>query len=45
MLTNVFYTLVEHAKEEEAKCAMVEMIGDFGEHIEDAIELLAWNQN
>ena len=45
MLSNVFYSLAEHAKEEIAKCAIVEIIGDFGEHIEDAVELLAWNQN
>ena len=28
----------------EARCAMIEIIGDFGEHIEDAVELIVWSE-
>ena len=44
MFANIFYSLIENAKEEESRCAAVEIIGDYGEHIEDAVELLAWNK-
>ena len=42
MFQSVFYELVRKAKSTTAKCAMLEIIGDFGEHIQDAIELVAW---
>ena len=44
MFQNVFYELVRKAKSTFAKCAMLEIIGDFGEHIQDAIELVAWGE-
>jgi len=44
IFSNIFYTLVENAKEEESRCSMIEIIGDYGEFIEEAIELVAWNQ-
>lgn len=37
----MFYLLVENAKEEDSRCALLEIVGDFGEMIEDAPELIA----
>ena len=45
MFAQIFYSLVDNAKEEVSRCCAIELIGDFGEEIEDAVELLAWNQN
>jgi hypothetical protein len=44
LLQDIFYTLVAKATESEAKCSLIEIIGDYGEYIEDAIELIAWNE-
>lgn len=33
----IFYSLVESAKEEIPRCCAIEIVGDFGEMIEDAI--------
>lgn len=45
MFSSIFYRLVDNAKDEDARCSIIEIIGDYGEHIEDAVELLVWNQN
>ena len=37
MFQSVFYELVRKAKSITARCAMLEIIGDFGEQIQDAI--------
>ena len=40
LFSTIFYVLMENAKEEESRCAMLEILGDFGEFIEDSPELL-----
>lgn len=41
MFQHTFYTYVRGVSSTSARCAMVQIIGDFGEHIEDAVELIA----
>ena len=44
MLEHTFYTYVRGVTTNEARCAMIEIIGDHGEHIEDAVELIVWTE-
>ena len=33
MFQNIFYILVNKATENEAKCSIIQIIGDYGQHI------------
>ena len=43
LLESIFYRMVEKINESDARIAFVEIIGDYGEYIEDAIEMVAWS--